>query len=383
MLVVFHVESDSGPQRSLAPRLSRLAELGAQITCAFPAGGRASRRAAGLGAVLTNGPSPLMFPSGVVQAIRLPVTAPAQARTTRSLVRATGADLVIVSSPTLLGALPGARREGARTLLYCGEILARGGVRGGAGAVLARLALRHADGVVAPSRAAAEPYRRAGAKVTIVEPPIDSAPEPAVLERLGADFRARFGIGPSERLVCSLGAITAGRGQDLLIEAQRRSRDSSVPWRLIVGGEAYDRPRDREFAERLRAMIDETGADAQLAGYVEDPHALYAAANVFVNPARIPEGFGRAACEALAASCPVVSTDVGGVRETLRDGETALLVPPGSSAVLGDAVARLLRRPELSARLAEAGRRDVMERFAPAASHAAFLAAAERAMRPR
>jgi glycosyltransferase involved in cell wall biosynthesis len=67
--------------------------------------------------------------------------------------------------------------------------------------------------------------------------------------------------------------------------------------------------------------------------------------------------------EAQAAGVPVAATPVGGIRETVVDGETGLLVPVGDAAALAAAVCRLLGDPELSARLAAEARRRVRERY--------------------
>jgi glycosyltransferase involved in cell wall biosynthesis len=183
-------------------------------------------------------------------------------------------------------------------------------------------------------------------------------------------------------VLAALGAITEGRGQHLLVQALTEAPDGGERWQLVIGGEAYDRPRDRAYAAELRELIAALGVSdrVHLIGAVDDPWALYAGANVFVNPVQVPEGFGRAACEALAAGCPVVATRVGGVEEALRDGETALLVDPGSPAALAGAVARLLGDADLARRLAAEGAADVARRLALEAGQPAFEAALEAAL---
>ena len=59
---------------------------------------------------------------------------------------------------------------------------------------------------------------------------------------------------------------------------------------------------------------------------------------------------------ALSLGVPVVATNVGALPEVLRDGESALLVPPGSPADLARALQRSLMDDELRRRLAEGGR---------------------------
>jgi glycosyltransferase involved in cell wall biosynthesis len=70
--------------------------------------------------------------------------------------------------------------------------------------------------------------------------------------------------------------------------------------------------------------------------------------------------------EAQAAGVPVVATPVGGIRETVVDGETGLLVPVGDPGALAGAILRLLQDPELAARLAAEARGRVRERYSEA-----------------
>jgi glycosyltransferase involved in cell wall biosynthesis len=379
-LVVIHVEAVSGPQRSLAPRLERLRETGTELHFLVPAEGPASSWAAELGSVETGIPGALMLPTGPFPAARAIGGMREQRRRAEAAARATGSELAIVSSPTMLGALRGARGAGAATLLYCGEVLARGGLRGVGGGAVARVAARHADAIVAASGIVARPYERRGAPVSVIHPPVERPPGADDLARRGAAWRAGLGLAPDTKVIAALGAITAGRGHDVLVRAA-----SEADWQLVIGGATYDRPRDRAYAAELARLIEKLGLAERvhLPGPVEDPWALYAGADVFVNPARMPEGFGRAVCEALAARRPVVATRVGGVSEALRDGDTALLVEPESAPALGDAIGRLLADGDLAARLAAAGAEDVGRRLNPAAGRPAFDSAVTRALAGR
>lgn len=75
------------------------------------------------------------------------------------------------------------------------------------------------------------------------------------------------------------------------------------------------------------------------------------------------ESFGLAIAEAQAAGVPVVSYRAGAVPEVVEDGVTGLLVPVGAIDELADALLRLLRDPDLAARMGEAARCRVAERF--------------------
>jgi len=67
--------------------------------------------------------------------------------------------------------------------------------------------------------------------------------------------------------------------------------------------------------------------------------------------------------EAQAVGLPVVTTDVGGIREIVEDGVSGFVVPPGDPAALAAALGRLLDRPETWRAMGQAGRRLMEERY--------------------
>jgi colanic acid/amylovoran biosynthesis glycosyltransferase len=75
------------------------------------------------------------------------------------------------------------------------------------------------------------------------------------------------------------------------------------------------------------------------------------------------DGLPTVLLEAMALGTPCVSTDVTGIPEVLRDGETGLMVPQHDPAALADAIERLLADPELRVGLAGRARRLVEAEF--------------------
>src|SRR5690606_6979050 len=70
--------------------------------------------------------------------------------------------------------------------------------------------------------------------------------------------------------------------------------------------------------------------------------AIYSGATVLAFPSLWPETLGIVGLEALACGVPVVASDIGGVREWLRPGETGIPVPPGDAGALAAGLHDLL-----------------------------------------
>ena len=127
--------------------------------------------------------------------------------------------------------------------------------------------------------------------------------------------------------------------------------------RMTVAGSGPER-------EQLERLASELGvADAvEFCGRVERDvmASLYRDADVVVNPSLV-DNMPNSVLEALASGVPVVSTNVGGIPCIVRDGATALLVPPGAPAELAAAVRRVLEDAALAAELRQNGLRDVRQ----------------------
>jgi glycosyltransferase involved in cell wall biosynthesis len=109
---------------------------------------------------------------------------------------------------------------------------------------------------------------------------------------------------------------------------------------VMVGEDGRKPAFRRELLRRVHAH----GLDGvvRLVPQTSDMPAAYSVATVVVAPSLVPEGFGRVPVEAQAMGRPVIATDLGGFRETVIDGVTGLLVPPGDAGRLASAIAGVL-----------------------------------------
>jgi glycosyltransferase involved in cell wall biosynthesis len=126
---------------------------------------------------------------------------------------------------------------------------------------------------------------------------------------------------------------------------------------LHIFGEGAERPRIEQLIHGLQLTEAVT-----LHGAISTPKDALARVDLLLLPSAA-EGFGLVLIEAMAAGIPVVATNVPGIRDVVRDGQTGLLVPPFSSAELARAIGRVLDDPVLRTRLIEQARDDVARRF--------------------
>ncbi|OZI43763.1 glycosyl transferase family 1 [Bordetella genomosp. 5] len=177
-----------------------------------------------------------------------------------------------------------------------------------------------------------------------------------------AQARAELGWADDDFRLLQLGRMVPRKGVDNVILGLARLRqDHGIAARLCVVGGNSDLPNERATPEigRLRRLAEDAGvgpwvqfegrrARADLARY-------YCASDVFVTTPWY-EPFGITPVEAMACGRPVVGSDTGGIRTTVVDGRTGLLVPPKNPEALAACLAQLARDPALRHRMGQAGR---------------------------
>ncbi|HYL71160.1 MAG TPA: glycosyltransferase, partial [Candidatus Dormibacteraeota bacterium] len=157
-----------------------------------------------------------------------------------------------------------------------------------------------------------------------------------------APLRAQCAAG-SDRVLGFVGSFFSFEGLPLLIEACAQLRQRFPQLRLVLVGEGEDHPRLAAMVERLQLQ-----RNVWLVGRV--PHAkvteFYSAIDVLVYP-RYPSDLTEMISplkplEPMAMGRCVVASDVGGLRELIRDGETGLLFKAGSASALAGRLASVL-----------------------------------------
>jgi glycosyltransferase involved in cell wall biosynthesis len=176
--------------------------------------------------------------------------------------------------------------------------------------------------------------------------------EPSHVIPLGIDVErfadARPALEADRPIVGSIGRLAEQKGYDTLLGAASLLPGAEF---VVVGG-----------GELEAELLEQAGKNVRLMGWRDDVPELLASFTLYLQPSRY-EGLCVAVLEAQAAGVPVIATPVGGMRDTVADEETGLVVPIADADALAAAIERLLKNEPLAARLAAEAERRVRERY--------------------
>ena len=341
-------------------------------------GGRMADRLASVGGEL------LLFPAATKNPVKLIANGTAIAR----IARTENVDLIHARSRAPAWSALMAARQAKLPFVttYHGIYNEKGRAKRLYNSVMAR-----GDIVIANSRYTADIVKTRHAtpedRIRVIYRGVDlDAFDPAIVspERI-KKLRDRWGLTDQRRVVLHAARLTKWKGQGDVIAAAARIRDKVGDCVFILAGDAQGRD---DYRDTLLNQIASNGLEniVRLVGHVDDMPAAFAAAHTAIVASIEPEAFGRAAAEAQAMACPVISTNIGAPPETVlapprvaANGRTGWLVPPGDIAayetVLLEAMSLDdLQRAEIGAR----ARKHVTEMFSTSEMQRQTLAVYDR-----
>ncbi|MFN3476912.1 MAG: glycosyltransferase family 4 protein [Candidatus Methylomirabilales bacterium] len=174
----------------------------------------------------------------------------------------------------------------------------------------------------------------------------------------GEGVRADLGLEASIPLVGMVAVLRSWKGHRLFLEAAPLIQKMIPQVRFLIVGDGPQRANIQRWIEAMGL----TGV-VIMAGHREDIPEVFAALDVVVSASTQAEGVPQTILQALAMERSVVATEVGGVPEVIRDGETGLLIPPGDHWALAGGVVRLLKDKETALGLGRRGRRLVEQQY--------------------
>ncbi len=195
-------------------------------------------------------------------------------------------------------------------------------------------------------------------KVDVVPNGVDVTPFDELDQHDLAEFRLRWAK-KGQPIVFSVGRLVQEKGAQVLVEAAPLVLAQVPSAKFIVAGTG-------SMGDYLKRRVWELGISDQvaIAGFVSDTDRdrLLKVADVAVFPS-VYEPFGIVALEAMAAKCPVVVSQVGGLAEVVEPGVTGLAVRPGNVQSLAWGILETLQFPAAARARAKAAYRVVKENY--------------------
>ena len=179
--------------------------------------------------------------------------------------------------------------------------------------------------------------------------------------------RNHLKIEPDANVILYVGRFDRRKGIETLVRAIGCNRVKQRPnLELIIVGGSTPGKKDGKERDRIEGIVKELGIDkiTTFAGRIEhrDLAYYYAAANVCVVPSHY-EPFGLVAIESMASGTPVIASEVGGLKFTVVNEFTGLLVPPQDEKAFAEAIDRVLSYPAWTRQLEKEARKRVASMF--------------------
>lgn len=154
-----------------------------------------------------------------------------------------------------------------------------------------------------------------------------------------AHLAGQWRLGDGLPVVMLPGRLTRWKGQTIFLEAIARLGRKDI--RALLVGSDQGRADYRRELEDLITRHD-LGEVVRIVDHCADMPAAYMLTDVVVSASTDPEAFGRVVPEAQALGRPVIASNHGGARETIIEGETGWLTPPGDAQALAATLGRVL-----------------------------------------
>jgi glycosyltransferase involved in cell wall biosynthesis len=171
----------------------------------------------------------------------------------------------------------------------------------------------------------------------------------------GETWREKLGIPMANRVVAVVGRLHLIKGHTYFLQAARKVLASCDRATFLVVG-------DGQLMEALQEESRKLGIEDHVifSGYCAEVPALLQEVDIKVISS-LSEGIPLTLFEAMAAGCPVVSTNVGGIAEILEEGVTGFLVPPRDVDALAEKIILLLSNTALRSTMGEAASRAALK----------------------
>jgi len=202
--------------------------------------------------------------------------------------------------------------------------------------------LRSADVIIATTKSYAQesPFLRGYLDKIVVIPNginVEEVTTPLTKEK----SRDILGLPQNSKFILFFGSLVEYKGPDILLKAFKLVKKAVPSVKLIFAGRGH---MDNQLKVTAKQM--NISDDVIFTGFVEDSEKplYYKAADIFCLPSTtLAESFGIVNLEAMAAGIPIVSSNLGGIPDIVKNGENGLLAEPNNVEMVAENLIKLLK----------------------------------------
>ncbi len=192
-------------------------------------------------------------------------------------------------------------------------------------------------------------------QMTVVYEGVEVSRLPSPQIRFAA--RSRFGITDESPLIGCVGVLLPDKGQDSLIRAFSTTRGEFPTTKLLLVGDGPDKSRLQQIAAKHNVTDS-----VIFTGFVSAMESVYPALDLFAFPSRF-EGLGTSLLSAMSYEIPSVAFKTCAFPEIIEHGRSGLLAELNNDASLANALAAILRNPEIALQIGRAARKRIEQKF--------------------
>jgi glycosyltransferase involved in cell wall biosynthesis len=192
-------------------------------------------------------------------------------------------------------------------------------------------------------------------QMTVVYEGVEVSRLPSPQIRFAA--RSRFGVTDESPIIGCVGVLLPDKGQDSLIRAFSTLRTEFPTAKLLLVGDGPDKSRLQQIAAKHNVTDF-----VIFAGFVSAMESVYPALDLFAFPSRF-EGLGTSLLSAMSYEIPSVAFKTCAFPEIIEHGRSGLLAELNNDASLANALAAILRNPEIALQIGRAARKRIEQKF--------------------
>ena len=174
-------------------------------------------------------------------------------------------------------------------------------------------------------------------------------------------MRDKLSVGSEVVLIGAVGRLTWEKGLSQFINAAKKIENdlnlSKADIKYLIAGTG-------DLRGNLEGEVDSLGLKEKFifTGFIDDADSILNAMDVLVLPS-LREGFPMVLLEAMSVGKPIIASKIDGVNESIIDGKNGILVEPGDSSALSEAIMGLLRDKEKINGMGQSGRKMALDKF--------------------